>query len=58
MIEIVLDASALLALLNRELGYEKVARSTSRSAASAVNLSGVVAKLSESGMLGGAIHDR
>ena len=35
----VLDASALLALLNRETGHEEVARVISRAAISAVNLS-------------------
>jgi len=53
----VLDASALLALLNREPGHEEIARSISRSAISAVNLSEVVAKLSESGMPGGEIRN-
>jgi len=55
--EVVLDASALLALLNREPGHEEIARSISRSAISAVNLSEVVAKLSKSGMPGGEIRN-
>ena len=46
----VLDASALLALLNREVGHERVAQAIADGAAiSAVNLSEVVAKLSERG---------
>lgn len=57
MSEVVLDASALLALLNREPGHEEVARTISQAAISAVNLSEVVAKLSESGMPGEAIRD-
>ena len=50
MSEVVLDASALLALLNQEPGHEEVARSIPHAAISAVNLSEVVAKLSESSM--------
>ncbi len=50
MSEVVLDASALLALLNREPGHEEVARAVPRAAIGAINLSEVVAKLSESGM--------
>ncbi len=50
MSEVVLDASALLALLNREPGHEEVARAIPRAAIGAINLSEVVAKLSESGM--------
>lgn len=45
-----LDASALFALLNREPGHEEVARAVPRAAIEAINLSEVVAKLSESGM--------
>jgi PIN domain nuclease of toxin-antitoxin system len=48
--EAVLDASALLALLNREPGHEEVARTIPDAAISAVNLSEVAAKLAESGM--------
>jgi PIN domain nuclease of toxin-antitoxin system len=55
--EVVLDASALLALLNREPGHEEVARIISRAAVSAVNLSEVVAKLAESGMPGEEIRE-
>lgn len=46
----VLDASALLALLNAEPGQEEVERSIPGAAISAVNLSEVVAKLTEAGM--------
>lgn len=56
MSEVVLDASALLALLNREPGYEEIARVITRAAISAVNLSEVAAKLAESGMPGEAIQ--
>jgi PIN domain nuclease of toxin-antitoxin system len=47
---VVLDASALLALLNAEPGNEEVERSIPGAAISAVNLSEVVAKLNEAGM--------
>ncbi len=57
MSEIVLDASALLALLNREPGHEEVARTIPQAIVSTVNLSEVVAKLVESGMPGEAIHE-
>ena len=50
MSSVVLDASALLALLNTELGQEEVERSIPGAAISAVNLSEVVAKLTEAGM--------
>ena len=50
MSEAVLDASAILALLNDEPGSEKVAKVLPSAAVSAVNLSEVVAKLSELGM--------
>jgi PIN domain nuclease of toxin-antitoxin system len=46
----VLDASALLALLNSEAGSRVVEESLSVAAISAVNLSEVVSKLSERGM--------
>jgi PIN domain nuclease of toxin-antitoxin system len=48
--EAVLDASALLALLNGEPGAETVAGILQSAAISAVNLSEVVAKLAEAGM--------
>jgi PIN domain nuclease of toxin-antitoxin system len=50
MAEIVLDASALLALLNREPGADLVELSLPGAAVSAINLSEVVAKLAEVGM--------
>jgi ribonuclease VapC len=43
----VLDASALLALLNHEAGADQVAAVIPRAALSAVNLAEVVAKLIE-----------
>jgi len=55
--EIVLDASALLALLNREPGHEEVARTIPQAVVSTVNLSEVVAKLVESDIPGEAIHE-
>jgi len=48
--EVVLDASALLALLNREPGAEVVEGTIPGAAIGAVNLSEVVAKLAEGGM--------
>jgi PIN domain nuclease of toxin-antitoxin system len=54
----VLDASALLALLNKERGSEQVAQAiTTGAAISFVNLSEVVAKLSEAGMPKEAIYE-
>ena len=50
MSKVVLDASALLALLNAESGSQEVAERLSEAAVSAVNLSEVVAKLSERGI--------
>ena len=47
---VVLDASALLALLQNEAGAERVADHLSGGAMSAVNLSEVVAKLIDHGM--------
>lgn len=57
MSEAVLDASALLALLNREPGHQEVARAIPDAAISAVNLSEVAAKLAGSGMPEGAIRE-
>lgn len=51
-----LDASALLALLNAEQGSEEVEGSIPGAAISAVNLSEVVAKLVEGGMPGDAVR--
>lgn len=54
----VLDASALLALLKQEPGSECVAEFITEGAAmNAVNLSEVVAKLSEAGMTDKLIHE-
>ena len=50
MPEVVIDASALLALLNAEPGANVVAEALPGGVISAVNLSEVVAKLSEAGM--------
>ena len=50
MSEVVLDGSALLALLNREPGAEEVEKTIPGAAIGAVNLSEVVAKLAERGM--------
>jgi len=50
MADVVLDASALLALLNTEPGSEEVERTIPGAAISTVNLSEVVAKLVEAGM--------
>ena len=58
MSKTVLDASALLALLNQEPGSEQVTECIENGAAiSAVNLSEVVAKLSEAGLPEEAIHE-
>ena len=57
MAEVVLDASALLVLLNDEPGAELVAESLPQAAISAVNLSEVVAKLADAGMPDEAIRD-
>lgn len=53
---VVLDASALLALLHGEPGAEVVAACLPGSVISAVNLSEVIAKLSERGMPAEAIR--
>lgn len=50
MSEVVLDASALLALLNREPGEDVVEGTIPGAAIGTVNLSEVVAKLAEGGM--------
>jgi ribonuclease VapC len=56
MPEVVVDASALLALLNAEPGTDVVAEALPGGVISAVNLSEVVAKLCEAGMPEKAIH--
>jgi len=53
---VVLDASALLALLNGESGADDVVAHLTRALMSSVNLSEVVAVLTSHGMLGGAVH--
>jgi PIN domain nuclease of toxin-antitoxin system len=53
----VLDASALLCLLNAEPGQEVVADALSESVMSAVNLSEVVAKLCDHGLSDADIRD-
>lgn len=50
MSKVVLDASAMLALIHREPGQESVADAVVESAISAVNLSEVVGKLAERGV--------
>lgn len=58
MSKAVLDASALLALINQEPGSELVAEYIENGAVmSTVNLSEVVAKLSDAGMPEEAIHE-
>lgn len=49
MAEVVLDASALLALLNAEAGSDEVAASLPGARISAVNVAEVVGKLAEAG---------
>jgi ribonuclease VapC len=53
---VVLDASALLAILNRESGADEVAAHLPRALVSTVNLSEVVAVLVTHGMPGAAVH--
>ncbi len=53
---VVLDASALLALLNAEPGAARVAAVLPRAVVSSVNLSEVVAKLADVGMPETQIH--
>ena len=50
MIEVVLDASAILALLNKETGSEEVLKFIGKAAMSTVNLSEVIAKLADAGI--------
>lgn len=57
MSNVVLDASALLALLNNETGADKVAEFIPGAVINAVNLSEVAAKLSENGMPEEAIRE-
>ena len=57
MSEVVVDASAILALLNQEPGSEKVAKFMGKAAISSVNLSEVIAKLAESNIPEDAIAE-
>lgn len=57
MSKIVLDASALLVLLNHEPEAALVEEALPRAVISAINLSEVVAKLSDSGVSEGAIRE-
>ncbi|MFM7368288.1 MAG: PIN domain-containing protein [Sphaerospermopsis kisseleviana] len=50
MSEVVLDASAILALLNEEPGIEEVLKFIDKAAISTVNLSEVIAKLADAGI--------
>ena len=50
MSEVVVDASAILALLNKETGSEEVLRFIGKAAISTVNLSEVIAKLADAGI--------
>lgn len=57
MSEVVLDASALLALLNAEHGADEVGAMLSGAVVSAVNLSEAAGKLAEAGMPEEAIRE-
>ncbi len=57
MAKVVLDASALLTLFQREPGSELVGEQIADAAISTVNLSEVVAKLAEKGLPGRLIRD-
>jgi ribonuclease VapC len=57
MSRIVLDASALLAVLAREAGWEEIASLLPDALVSAVNLCEVVGKLAERGMPGETVGD-
>jgi PIN domain nuclease of toxin-antitoxin system len=48
--EVVVDASAVLALLNQETGSEEILQLIDNAAISSVNLSEVIAKLAEAGI--------
>ena len=54
---LVMDSSAVLDLLNAEVGADVVRDTISEAAISAVNVSEVVAKLAERGMPGSAISE-
>ena len=55
--EVVLDASAVLALLNQEAGCEAIALFIGKAAISAVNLSEVISKLAEAGIPEDSINE-
>lgn len=57
MSRVVLDASAILAMLNDEPGADRVAKALPDAVISGVNLSEVVAKLAEAGMPGNEIRE-
>lgn len=57
MSDIVVDASAILALLNREAGFATVAARIERAAISAVNWAEVVARLAAKGVPAEAISE-
>ncbi|WP_427161700.1 PIN domain-containing protein [Aliinostoc sp. HNIBRCY26] len=50
MSKVVVDASAVLALLNQETGSEEILQLIDNAAISSVNLSEVIAKLAEAGI--------
>jgi PIN domain nuclease of toxin-antitoxin system len=50
MNKVVIDASAILALLNQEKGSEEIAKYIDQAVISTVNLSEVIAKLAEAGI--------
>lgn len=54
---IVLDSSALLALLNEEPGAEAVAAVLDRAAVSSANLAEIAAKLAEKGLNGAEVRE-
>ncbi len=54
---VVLDASALLALLKKEAGHEAVAKEIPNAVIGSVNLAEVASKLSEAGMPGSAVRE-
>ncbi len=57
MSDVVLDASALLAILNEETGADKVAPFIPGASINTVNFSEVIAKLAENGMPENAIRE-
>jgi len=56
MSRVVLDASAVLALLNQEAGSDTIASLIPQAVISAVNLSEVIAKLADAGIPEASIH--